>query len=122
MRASSNKADLTGSPISPPHPPFLVDPLRLEALDNNNNQPATGATKAGGGWQESVNKAITQPWQWTMMNNKSMRRMMMAATTRVRVSRVMVTAMRLAGNKEGQGNKEDDGVDNEGSVQQRGRW
>jgi hypothetical protein len=25
----------------------------------NNDQPATGATKVGGGWQESVNKAIT---------------------------------------------------------------
>ncbi len=25
----------------------------------NNNQPATGLAKAGGGWQESVNKATT---------------------------------------------------------------
>ncbi len=27
----------------------------------NNNQPATGLTKAGGGWQESINKATTRP-------------------------------------------------------------
>jgi hypothetical protein len=59
MRVPDNKTDLTGSPISPPHPPLLVYPLRLEALDNNHKEPATGATKAGGGWQESVNKAIT---------------------------------------------------------------
>ncbi len=25
----------------------------------NNNQPATGATKVGSGWQESIGKAIT---------------------------------------------------------------
>jgi hypothetical protein len=25
----------------------------------NNNQPATGLTKAGGGWQESIDKATT---------------------------------------------------------------
>ncbi len=27
----------------------------------NNNQPATGATKAGGGWGESIDKATTGP-------------------------------------------------------------
>jgi hypothetical protein len=27
----------------------------------NNNQPAMGLTKAGGGWQESVDEATTQP-------------------------------------------------------------
>jgi hypothetical protein len=27
----------------------------------NNNQPATGSTKAGGGWQESANEATTRP-------------------------------------------------------------
>ncbi len=27
----------------------------------NNNQPAMGATKAGNGWQESVDEAITWP-------------------------------------------------------------
>ncbi len=54
------------------------------------------------------------------MNNESMGRMMMAVTKRVRVTRVMVTAMRVVGNKEGQGNKEDDGVDEEGGVRQRG--
>ncbi len=42
-----------------PSPPLLVDPLRLEELDNDNNQPATGATKAGGGWKESIDEAIT---------------------------------------------------------------
>ncbi len=46
--------------------------------------------------------------------------MMMAATKRVRVARVMVTAMRVVGNKEGQGDKEDKGVDNKGGMQQRG--
>jgi hypothetical protein len=33
---------------------------RAMAMDNaNNNQPATGLTKAGGGWQESVDKATS---------------------------------------------------------------
>jgi hypothetical protein len=36
-----------------------MDPLRLEALDNHDNQPATGATKTGGGWQEGINEATT---------------------------------------------------------------
>jgi hypothetical protein len=27
----------------------------------NNNQPVTGLAKAGGGWQESIDKATTQP-------------------------------------------------------------
>ncbi len=94
--------------------------MRLEALDNDNNQPVTEATKAGGGWQESVDKAITRPRWWGTMNDKSVRRMMMAATKWVRVARVMVTAMRVAGNKEGQGDEEDDGVDDEGSMGQRG--
>jgi hypothetical protein len=31
-------------------PTLLMDPLILEALDNHDNRPATGATKAGGGW------------------------------------------------------------------------
>jgi hypothetical protein len=71
----------------------------LEALDNENNQPVMGATKAGSGWQESFNKAITRPRQWVTMNNESVQQMMMAATKRVRVARVMVTAMRVAGNE-----------------------
>jgi hypothetical protein len=50
------------------------------------------------------------------MNDKSVRRMMLAATKRVRVARVMVVAMRVAGDKEGQGNKEDNGVDDKGDV------
>jgi hypothetical protein len=41
---------------------------------------------------------------------------------RVRVARVMVMAVRVLGDKEGQGNKEEDGVNDEGGVQQRGRW
>jgi hypothetical protein len=79
--------------------------LRLETLYNDNNQPAAGATKAGGGWQESVNEVITGPRWWAMINDKSMQRMMMAATKRVRVASVMVMAMRVVGDKEGEGNK-----------------
>ncbi len=76
----------------------------------NNNQPATGATKAGSGWRENVDKAITRPRRWVMMNDESMRRMMMAAMKRVRVERDMVTAMRVAGKEEGKGNEEEDGI------------
>jgi hypothetical protein len=56
------------------------------------------------------------------MNDKSVRRMMMAATKRVRVKRAMVRAMRVAGDKEGKGNDEKDGVSNKGGMRQRGRW
>jgi hypothetical protein len=62
-RPANNKADLMGSPMCPPSP-LLMDPLSLEALNNHDNQPALGATKAGGGWQESVNKVTTQPQRW----------------------------------------------------------
>jgi hypothetical protein len=44
----------------------------------NNNQPATGLTKAGGGWQESVDEVTTRPRRWATTNNDSVRRMMMA--------------------------------------------
>ncbi len=99
-----------------PSPPPLVDPLSLGALDNYNNQPAMGATKAGGGWRESANEATTWPRWWATTNNESVRRMMMAAIKRVRVARAMVTAIRVAGNKEGNGNKEDNGIGNKGGV------
>ncbi len=72
--------------------------MTLEALDNNKNQPGTGASKAGVGWQESVDEATTQPQCWAMTNNKSMWWMMMAATKRARVARATVMAMRVAGN------------------------
>jgi hypothetical protein len=82
----------------------------------NNNQPATGLTKVGGGWRESVNQATTQSQRWATTNDESMRRMMMAAMKRARVERAMVTAMRVAVNKEGKGNNEKNGVGNEGGV------
>jgi hypothetical protein len=105
------------SPLSPP----LMDPLHLEASDNHDNQPATGATKAGGGWQEGVNKATTPPRRWAMTNDERVRRMVMAVTKRARMARAMVTAMRVLVDKEGEGGT-GHGVGNEGGVQQRGQW
>jgi hypothetical protein len=70
----------------------------------NNNQPATGSTKAAGGWRESANEATTQPRWWGTTNNESVRWMTMAATKRARVDRAMVTEMRVVGNKESKGN------------------
>jgi hypothetical protein len=40
----------------------------------------------------------------------------------VRVARAMVMAMRVAGDKEGKGNKENNGVGDKDGVQQRGQW
>jgi hypothetical protein len=88
----------------------------------NNNQPATRSTKVGIGWQESVNEATTRPRRWATTNDKSERRMMMAATKRARVDGAMVMAMRVVGDEEGKGNDKKDGVGNEGGVRQRGRW
>jgi hypothetical protein len=90
----------------------------------NNNGPAMGSTKAGGGWRESIDEATTQPRRWATMNDKSVRQMMMAAMKRARVERAMVTAtaMRVVGNEEGKGNDKKDGVGNEGGVQRRGQW
>jgi hypothetical protein len=56
------------------------------------------------------------------MNDKSVRRMTMAASKRARVDRGMVTEIRVVGNKEGKGDDEKDDVGDEGGVQQRGRW
>jgi hypothetical protein len=50
------------------------------------------------------------------MNNKSMRRMTMAAMKRARVDRAMVTEMRVVGDKEGEGNDDKDDVGDEGGV------
>ncbi len=83
--------------------------MRLEAFDNDNNQPTMGATKAGGGWQESVDEAITEPQRWATMNNESIRRMMIAATKRMRVARVMVDGNEGGGQQRGPG-------------RQRGQW
>jgi hypothetical protein len=66
----------------------------LEASDNYNNQSATGATKAGSGWQESIDKVTTRPRRWATTNNNS--------------------------NKEGKGGK-GDGDGNEGGGQGRGQ-
>ncbi len=82
----------------------------------NNNQPATGSTKAGGGWQESTDEATTQPRWWAMTNNESVRRMTMAATKRARVDRPMVTEMRVVGDKEGKGDDKRDDVGDKGGV------
>ncbi len=47
-----------------------------------------------------------------MTNDNSVRRMMMAGTKRARVERAMVTAMRVVGDKEGEGDDEKDGGGN----------
>ncbi len=36
----------------------------------NNNQPATGLTKAGGGWRESVDEATTLSRRWATTNDE----------------------------------------------------
>jgi hypothetical protein len=95
--------------------------LILEALDNHDNQPAMGATKGGGGWQESVKEVTTQPQQWVTTNDESVWRMVMAATKRARMAGVMVTAMRVPVDEEGKGGT-GHGVGIKGGVQQRGQW
>ncbi len=80
-----------------------MDPLHLEASDNHDNQPATGVTKKGGGWQEGINEATTRPRRWATTNNKGVRRMVMALTNRARMARAMVMAMRVPVDEEGKG-------------------
>ncbi len=88
----------------------------------NNNQPATGSTKAGGGWRESADEATTRPWRWATTNDESVRRMTIAATKRARVDRVMVMEIRVVGDKEGEGDDEKDDVGDKGGMRRRGRW
>jgi hypothetical protein len=97
-----------------------MDPLRLEALDNHDNQPATGAMKTGGGWQEGIDEATTRPQRWATTNDEGMQQMVMAVTKRARMARVMVMAMRVPVDEEGEGGT-GHGI-NEGGMQQRGRW
>jgi hypothetical protein len=61
-----------------------------------------------------------QQWRATTKNEK-VQRMMRAATKRAGTARVMVTVMRVAGNKEGKGGKGHD-IGNKGGMQQRGQW
>ena len=96
-----------------------MDPLRLEASDNHDNQPAMGATKTGGGWQEGIDEATTRPRRWATTNNEGVRRMVMAVTKRARMARAMVMAMRVPVDKEGKGGT-GHGV-NKGGVQRRGQ-
>ncbi len=96
-----------------------MDPLRLEASDNHDNQPATGATKTGGGWQEGIDEATTRPQRWATTNDKGVRRMVMAVTKKARMERAMVMAMRVPVDDKGKGGT-GHGV-NEGGVRQRGR-
>jgi hypothetical protein len=88
----------------------------------NNNQPAMGSTKAGGGWQESIDKATTRQQRWASTNDESMRWMTMPVMKRARVDRAMVTEIRVVGDKEGKGDNEKDGVGDEGGVRRRGQW
>ncbi len=87
----------------------------MEASDNHDNQPATGAAKTGGGWQKGVVEATTRPQWWVTTNNKGMRRMVMAVTKRARMARAMVMAMRVPVDKEGEGGT-GHGVSNKGGV------
>ena len=96
-----------------------MDPLRLEASDNHDNQPATGAMKTGGGWQVGIDEATTRPRRWATTNDEGVRRMVMAVTKRARMERAMVTAMRVPVDEEGEGGT-GHGVD-EGGVQRRGQ-
>jgi hypothetical protein len=52
-----------------------------------------------------------------MTINESVRWMMMAAMKRARMERAMVMAMRVVGNKEGEGDDKKNGVGNEGGMQ-----
>ncbi len=103
-----------------PSPPPLMDPLRLEALDNHDNQPVTGAMKTGGGWQEGIDEATTRSRQWATTNDEGVQQMVMAVTKRARMARAMVTAMRVPVDEDGKGGA-GHGVDEDG-VRQRGRW
>jgi hypothetical protein len=96
-----------------------MDPLHLEASDNHDNQPAMGAMKTCGGWQEGIDEATTLPRRWATTNNKGMRRMVMAVMKRARMAKAMVMAMRVPVDKEGEGGM-GHGI-NEGGVQQKGR-
>ena len=98
-----------------------MDPLILEALDNHDNQPATGAKKAGSGWRESIDEATTQSQRWATTNNKSVRQMVMAAMKRARMARAMVMAMRVPFDEEGKGGTGHD-IGDKGGVGQRGQW
>ncbi len=91
--------------------------MRVMATEVDNNQPATGSTKAGGGWQESANEATTRPRWWATTNDESLWRMTMAATKRARVDRAMVMEIRVVGDKEGKGNDEKDDSGDKGGVQ-----
>ncbi len=91
----------------------------MEASDNHNNQPVTGATKTGGGWQEGIDKATTRPQWWATTNNEGVQRMVMAVTKRVRMARAMVMAMRVPVDEEGKGGT-GHGVD-KGGVRRRGQ-
>jgi hypothetical protein len=93
--------------------------LCLEASDNHDNQPATGATKTGGDWQEGIDEATTRPRRWATTNDEGMRRMVMAVTKRVRMARAMVMAMRVPVDEEGEGGT-GHGV-NEGGVRRQGQ-
>ncbi len=87
----------------------------MEASDNHDNQPATGAMKTGGGWQEGLDKATTRPRWWAGTNDKGVQRMVMAVTKRARTARAMVTAMRVPVDEEAEGGT-GHGVGDKGGV------
>jgi hypothetical protein len=93
----------------------------LEASDNHDKQPVTGAMKAGGGGQEGINEAATQPRRRATTYDESVRWMVMAVTKRAKMARAMVTAMRVPVNKDGKGGT-GHGIGDEGGVRRRGRW
>ncbi len=69
----------------------------------------------GGGWQEGIDEATTQPRRWVRTNDEGVRQMVMAVTKRARMARGMVMAMRVPVNEEGECST-GHGVGNEGGV------
>ncbi len=94
--------------------------LSLEASDSDNNQLATQEKHRRRAVAGERALTTTQPRRWATTNDKSVLRMMMAATKRVRVARAMVTAMRTAVNEEGKGGT-GHGVGDGGGMRRRGR-
>jgi hypothetical protein len=47
-----------------------MDPLRLEASDNHDNQLSMGGMKAGSGWQEDIDEVTTRSTTTTAGDNE----------------------------------------------------
>ncbi len=98
------------------------DPPLSAGEVKNNNQLAMGASKAGSGWQESIDNHTTTMagdnkwWEYATDDEGK------DSNKEGKGGKGMAKAIRVTGDEKGKGNKEGNGIIDKGGVWWQGQW